>query len=651
MKQGLARRTTGFGPGNLIEKWLNAYDEGDVNRLDDLDEWRKGPFGWLQTAPKAGAYLEHVKSLVTHWPHLQLLVDFMDVGTTPVRWNSSIPGGYPEDNKLRDTERRERMSRTRVSVLEYPVEAGHEVTRTDFAESSTLRAYMKSLDDDQNTTIKLRLFVVEDISRDVIEILGRYYDVDPSFFREHLLDYVWYNIKDWWREAPNLDIVSRGQNWFQMRFSRSRYFKDQAAFGRGETEAQNFNVYRLLSGDFNHSKFWDSTKDIHGKRREAKVGNLRSRATFWMQTPKPATDSAHKTHKPTIGILLLDPTIKEGNPLWMRYRNWHRVPSMREREDKTPLAEDSGPEQKSFFDDYIYWATRPSAFAFNPEFQHSSHDPEQRHTDKSSPVCIPTQALLHMVCNEWLTLVEYIKTRLNQVDWEIAFPENFLAEDEQIEKALSKLHYWRRVVPVYRTMLAETFLRVFRETKHPNQMHINRGGNTSAPLTPPNGEDRPSTIAVAGKSRGPESALDDLMNRDCINAYKHDYELILNYLEEYQSRIDRLTGVVTAVISIKDSRRGYKDNKNLQWLTWLATFFIPLSFVATMLSMTTGPLDQLHDAAVMWAEVSIPSGLVIMSIVLLMSIAKFRRAIRAKAKMLVSPVLLPSVARIMELKR
>lgn len=422
-----------------------------------------------------------------------------------------------------------------------------------------------------------------------------------------------------------------------MRFSRSRYFKDQEAFAEGETQAHNFNVYRLLSSDFNHSRFWDTNKDKHGKKKDAKVGNLRSRATFWMKRPnqKPDSDHLRAPHKPTIGILLLDPTIEKGNPLWMQYRNWNRVPSMHA---KTLLTEETGPEQKSFFDDFIYWATRPEAFFFNPESRHSSPD---LHHLEPSPVCIPTQALLHMVCTEWLTLVEYIKTRLNQVDWEIAFPGNFLAKDEQIEKALGKLHYWRRVVPVYRAMLAETFLRVFREAKHPDRFHPGRGDNTHAILAERIPGDRSSIMTATGpglgglgsggssSSRGPASALDELMDRDCINAYKQDFTLILNYMEEYQSRIDRLTEVVTAVISIQDSRRGYKDNKNLQWLTWLATFFIPLSFVATMLSMTTGPLDQLHDAAVMWAEVSIPSGLLIMSFVLLMSIAKCRRAIRA----------------------
>lgn len=444
-----------------------------------------------------------------------------------------------------------------------------------------------------------------------------------------------------------MDIVSRGQNWFQMRFSRSRYFKDQEAFAKAEKQARDFNVYRQLQGDFNNSKFWDTSQDPQGKKKEAKVGALRSRATFWMKQPHKhsTTEDAPTVHEPTIGILLLDPTIKEGNPLWMQYRNWNRVPSMH---DKTPLAAKSDrtpfpinieSRPTSFYDDYVYWATHPEAFSFNPEFHHPPTGP-QLHPEPS-PVCIPTQALLHMICTEWLTLVEYIKTRLNQVDWEIAFPGNFLAKDEQIERALFKLHYWRRVVPVYRAMLAETFLRVFREAKHPDRFHPGRGINTGySPLHDRAPGDRSSMLTATaggigggghGGSRGPASALDDLLDRDCINAYQQDFTLILNHMEEFQSRIDRLTEVVTAVISIQDSRRGYKDNKNLQWLTWLATFFIPLSFVATMLSMTTGPLDQLHDAAIMWAEVSIPSGLLIMSFVLLMSIAKCRRKIRATA--------------------
>lgn len=94
------------------------------------------------------------------------------------------------------------MARTRVSILEYPMDAASKVMREDFETSRHLNEHITSLktrdsskaEDGSNVEIKLRLFVVEDLSREVIETLGSQYDVDPSFFREHLVDYVWYNI-------------------------------------------------------------------------------------------------------------------------------------------------------------------------------------------------------------------------------------------------------------------------------------------------------------------------------------------------------------------------------------------------------------------------------------------------------------------------
>lgn len=370
----------------------------------------------------------------------------------------------------------------------------------------------------EDKSVKTRLFVVEDLSRHVIEALGYHFKIDPSFFREHIVDYAWYNTSDWYRDPPNLDIVSRGQNWFQLRFVRARNFLSTALFQEGVEDSKHFNVFRRLDRDFNSNNFWDK----QGKE-EAMVGLVRSRATCWIQPPGQNSDGI------TYAILLLDPTIKTGNPLWLKYRNWARPPPVGVSPPK-----DSTPPSDNFFEDFIYWARRPEVFN---NFQGAG--------SSSSPICLPTQALLHLVCNEWLTMVDYIKTRLNQVDWGIAFPDDFLEKEEQIDEHLTKLHHWRRVVPLYREMIAETFLRVFRETAHPNKMHPGRNN-------------------IHQPAHKPASALGALMNTDCINAYQQDFSLVLGYMEEFQMRIDRLTDVVTAVINMGDSRRGYKDNKNLR---------------------------------------------------------------------------------------
>lgn len=58
---------------------------------------------------------------------------------------------------------------------------------------------MKTPDDLENVlsslqadaSLQLRLFVVEDLSREVIEALGHHLKIDPSFFRDHIIDSQW----------------------------------------------------------------------------------------------------------------------------------------------------------------------------------------------------------------------------------------------------------------------------------------------------------------------------------------------------------------------------------------------------------------------------------------------------------------------------
>lgn len=168
-------------------------------------------------------------------------------------------------------------------------------------------------------------------------------------------------------------------------------------------------------------------------------------------------------------------------------------------------------------------------------------------------------------------MAEYIKTRLGQLDWEITFPEHLLDKNDSIDVALKKLHIWRRLVPLYREMLTETIQRVFRFPCHAMDLTSSNSDSSSA-----SNKNRCHCVTQqpASVQQGP------------ISAYRADFAKVLSFMEDYQQRIDRITSVVTAAITIEDSRRGLNENRNLARLTWLATFFIPLSFVASLLSMT-----------------------------------------------------------------
>jgi hypothetical protein len=265
-------------------------------------------------------YLQHVKNLGKSWPHLKILADFMEIGTSPQRWkippladearqesaaqedleagkehpavSAQEAGGFSGTKKrlqswgglLRKDARgkidgvgmAERASRTNICRMDYLTTGA--VLSTPYDTPGALQSGVLEEPGD-GVGVKFRLFVVEDLSRDVIEILGSHFLIDPSFFREHILDYAWYNVRDPYRDPPNLNIVTRQQPWLQLRFVIARYFASADEFRAGFKESENFNVQRRPDDDENNHGFWD--------KEGAKIGVSRARASFWVKPSVP----------------------------------------------------------------------------------------------------------------------------------------------------------------------------------------------------------------------------------------------------------------------------------------------------------------------------------------------------------------------------
>lgn len=109
-----------------------------------------------------------------------------------------------EQNRL------ERFERANICVLEYARQKA-EVGKTSITTAIGLEEYLSRDHDDPS--VGLRLFVVEDLSRGVIEALGSTFDIDPSFFREHIVDYVWYNVS----KSVLVVVFMDPERWLQSR--------------------------------------------------------------------------------------------------------------------------------------------------------------------------------------------------------------------------------------------------------------------------------------------------------------------------------------------------------------------------------------------------------------------------------------------------
>ncbi|KAF2260860.1 hypothetical protein CC78DRAFT_471907 [Lojkania enalia] len=413
-------------------------------------------------------YLAHIKSLRSSWKPLRQLADFMEVGTEPVRWR---------DVKNTPGEREERITRTNVTCLEFSV--GKRTSKSRFENSRDLKNYVDGLVRANGGQGAARIFVVEDLSRDVVEILGSAFDVDPLFFREQIDDYTWYNTRDASAMASNLMVGMNHRSWFRVRNARLRYFESKDAFEKSRHETRTFNVSRRHDNDENHWNYKDKPGSI--------VSMTRTRTAIWVGKMG-ANDEV------MVGIVLVDPTVEGGKPLWYGHVNWLLPPGM-EIANTNPIASDA-----TLFQEIIHWTETYPWF-------------ESAKRDTPIDTRIIAKPTLFTICAEWLVVCDYVKARLSQIEWELEKPSLFRSQGDHIDTSLKRLHTWRRVIPVFR------------------EMRVQRA------------------------------------------------------LDELQSRVDRLSSVVTAEISIEDARRGLEENHNLARLTWLATIFIPLSYVSGLFSM------------------------------------------------------------------
>jgi Mg2+ and Co2+ transporter CorA len=514
----------------------------------------------LTLIPPSGSekmpYLAHIKSLTPTWRTLRYLSDWMEVGTTPLRW---------KEIKHTPQQHEHRTNKTKLTYMEYQQAKGPQSQEID--SQIALKELLHSLSYEPHMEPPLRLFIVEDLSQQVIELLGSRFDIDPMCFREQIDDYVWHNVRDPWAQPPSLMSNMKHRQWFRMRNMRLRYYKTQKEFDDAWLEANAWNVLRRPEDDVNHWKFADSEGAI--------VSIMRTRTTMWIGKDKNCGNG-------TVGIILLDPTTSQGQPLWYDRTNWLPIPKM----DDPPSS--AAKQSDSWYKDIV---NMTKTF---PWFEKS-----EGHEINPHVLAKPT---LYTICAEWLVVCDYVKARLSQIERELEMPRLFRSKGDAIDKSLKRLHTWRRQIPIFKDMVTETL-------EHALPAAARLTSSTPMASTAPN-----SPLSAFGN----RSMLTDtfVINFDDLTGYEDivpDFRRVLVAVNVLQERVDRLTGIVTSEIGIEDSRRGLQENHNMARLTWLATIFIPLSFISSMYSMNED-ITSLRTTYGWYFCTSIPFTLIIMYI-------------------------------------
>lgn len=446
----------------------------------------------------------------------------MDVTTAPVK------DKWLQENRQ---DKAERASRTKVAVLDFG--PGHTVNRTDCTNITKLSEILR-LPQRSSNNINGRLYVVEDLSRDVIEALGARFDIDPLFFRSQLSDYMWNNTRDPWVELPSLNIVSRKRSFFCIRFFQPRYFRDEASFKEADQEAGAFNVLRRMD----NNRPWKGTEifDVEG----SDVGLIRSKMSLWIRKNK-ANESG------VVGILVVDPTIEAGFPLWGGYENFQDCPSIQEVVDMNN--DTKAPPRTSLFEEVVFWTSSLTS----DEIKDLPEDPR---------IFIKNPLLI--VSAEWMTLVKYLTTRLTQLEWELDHTETTpFRNPNGLEKSLDSLNMWRRRMPVYQEWVSETL----------------------------------SHVITPGTFMG--------LTKNSVLELKEDFEQLQNALKAVVERADRIQSSVSAIISITENKKAIQLNRTATRLTYLAVVFVPLTWVSGFFSMQVD-VTLLRETAWIYFACAIP---------------------------------------------
>jgi hypothetical protein len=272
--------------------------------------------------------------------------------------------------------------------------------------ASALREAVDSTWDQTSGAPPFRLFVIEDLSQQVIEILGSRFDIDPLFFREQIADYNWFNTRDPWAMAPNLMAGMKHRSWFRMRHVRFRYMPDRESYERARHQSNVFNVFRRPDDDETHWSYLDKPGSL--------IAMTRTRTSIWV-----GKDPRNEQEK--VAVVLVDPTVTEGQPLWGGPVNWRLPPCMN---DETPRG--SAAPQALY--DLILQAT--SSYPWFPSLSEPPPTDEQI-------FALPT---LYTICADWLVVCEYLKARLSQIDWELEKPSVFRSKGDIIDSSLRRLH-------------------------------------------------------------------------------------------------------------------------------------------------------------------------------------------------------------------
>ena len=202
---------------------------------------------------------------------------------------------------------------------------------------------------------------------------------------------------------------------------------------------------------------------------------------------------------------------------------------------------------------------------------------------QQDPQCIFRFPLMR-VASEWQLALQYAGLRLAQVTWELEKPDFLKHVDDGSEGTLLKLNPWRRRLPFMSKIVRRVIDQITDKKLSISTTNTISGTTTTSTHT---------------------NSLFDL---------NQDYLEIQSQIDDLIAQTDKILSVAIAMVSIEESRKGIEQNSNVARLTYIALIFVPMSFIASLFSMTSD-LGSMKETFWIFFAVAIPISVLIVTLV------------------------------------
>lgn len=419
---------------------------------------------------------------------------------------------------------------------------------------------------------KIKLLLVEDISSEIVGILGSHYEIDPRFFETHVRNPADHrdfhdgelnrirNVHD----SKRLLVCRFHQQWIQICNARRSMGDPRRIHWSHLRNVDRFISTLPFQVRYPASVLWPQKYRFPSRRTPIQsegaqslggigITTIDTRTTIWIGQDRTCSNT-------TVGIVLLDFTEPNSTDM-LPNDNKEMVPERREAFVHVPTLDnletssaDFSPE--AWCNDIIDMTMR------YPWFDTSR---SLNNVEKLTIVC-PS---LYTICAEWLELV-------NNAQWEVAELEatfkdesSRISPEYRISAAMRQPGEWREHIQSWREMVAETL-----ETGIVNAQRLTQ---------------EPSP-----------NLLDDITL---------DFERVLQKLNDLLNRIDGHLDRGTSEMQLEAARQSLKESHDLALLSWLATIFIPLTYVTGLFSMSED-LGSMKSTFKAYFAIAIPVALI-----------------------------------------